>query len=132
MSLGIDWSAARKVIAKNGIPHQTLAMIGPHKAWLGSERMFSGAAISPVANSQCGTGPTTGLNSQAQLRPDRKAGTAQGRKTRACTSARPGNLRLRSKARASPNTNWSATEATVQRTVLRSAFQKFASAHNVR
>ena len=86
---GIAWSAASSVIAKNGMPHQTLAMIGPHSARLGVAQDVVGLGEHAERESQCGSGPITGLNSQAQLRPERKLGTAQGRKTRAWTSLRP-------------------------------------------
>ena len=52
--------------------------------------MLARLVIKPSANSQCGSGPITGLNSQAQLRPVRKVGTAQGRKTSACAMAAAG------------------------------------------
>ena len=63
----------------------------------------------------------TGLNSQAQLSPVRKVGTAQGRNTSACAMARPANGRSSSSARISPNTNCSSTEAPVHHSVLRKA-----------
>src|SRR6185369_3298103 len=101
-------------MAKNGMPHHTLAMIGPHIALKGSERMLDGVLIRPRAASQCGIGPTTGLNIHAQFKPERKLGTAQGRKTSACTMLRPTNGRLSNKARMRPKTNWSTTEAPAQ------------------
>ena len=67
----------------------------------------------PSAASQCGSGPITGLNSQAQVRPERKVGTAQGTKTRAWTSRRPRNWRLSSRARPKPSRNWKASEPPV-------------------
>src|SRR4051812_42815772 len=70
-SEGIDFSAASSVMAKNGMPNQTLATIGPHMAVEGSDRTLVGSAFSPKSNSQCGSGPTIGLNSQAHVRPDR-------------------------------------------------------------
>src|SRR5262245_33598788 len=48
-SEGIDFSAASSVMAKKGIPNQTLATIGPHIAVAGSERIFVGSAFSPSA-----------------------------------------------------------------------------------
>src|ERR1700742_286569 len=127
MSRGIDCNAASNMMAKKGNPHQTLAMIGPHRACVGLDRMLSGVDIRPSETSQCGTGPTTGLSIQAQLRPDRKLGTAQGRNTRAWTSERPGKERLSSKARTRPRKNWIATDSTVHQIVLDRAFQKLAS-----
>src|SRR3954452_23680398 len=91
ISSGMAWRAARSVMAKNGMPHQTLATIGPHKASRGSPRMLSGAARMPSAASQWGRGPITGLNSQAKVRPERKLGTAHGTNTSACTTRRPAN-----------------------------------------
>ena len=55
---------------------------------------------------------STGLNSQAQLRPARKVGTAQGRKTSACDDARGrGNGWSSSSARIRPKTNCRTTRA---------------------
>src|SRR5580704_12286764 len=85
-SRGIDCRAASRVMAKNGIPHQTLATMGPQSACRGSDKRLSGAFINPQLTNQCGRGPTSGLNSQAQLSADKKLGTAQGRKTSNCTS----------------------------------------------
>src|SRR5262249_10459693 len=101
-------------MAKNGMPHQTLATIGPHMALRGSERMGDGVDIKPGAASQCGIGPMTGLNIQAQLRPERKLGTAQGRKTSAWAMARPRKGRFKSSARIMPKKNCSTTEAPAQ------------------
>src|ERR1044072_5990160 len=86
---GIDFSAASRVMAKNGMPNQMLATIGPHMAVAGSESTLVGSAFSPSANSQCGSGPMIGLNSQAQVRPDRKDGTAQRRNKTAWTNLQP-------------------------------------------
>src|SRR3569832_1862678 len=88
-SEGIDFSAASSVMAKNGMPNQMLATIGPHMAVAGSNNTLVGSAFMPCANSQCGSGPMIGLNSQAQVRPERKDGTAQGRNTTAWTTLRP-------------------------------------------
>src|SRR6266404_4829114 len=52
----------------------------------------------PSAAIQCGSGPITGLNSQAQVRPERKVGTAQGTKTKAWTRRRPRKGRKSSRA----------------------------------
>ena len=119
-------------MAKNGIPHQTLAITGPQIAWSGLESRLSGVVISPSRTNQKGRGPTTGLNNQAQFSPDRKLGTAQGRNTRAWMIPRPGKGLSSSRASVSPNVNWSTTDETVQVTVLRSAFQKLASARSSR
>src|SRR5476649_2321719 len=127
MSRGMDCIAASSVIAKNGIPHQTLAMIGPQSAWLGLERILSGALRIPSAKSQCGSGPTTGLNNQAQFSPETKLGTAQGRNVRACASARPRKDRLSKIARLKPNANCRTTDATVQINVFFKALQKLSS-----
>src|SRR5438046_438274 len=86
---GIDFSAASSVMAKKGTPNQMLATIGPHMAVAGSDNTLVGSAFSPSAKSQCGSGPMIGLNSHAQVRPERKDGTAQGRNTTACTTLRP-------------------------------------------
>src|SRR3954447_21529125 len=128
----MDWSAASIVIAKNGTPHQTLAMIGPQRAVAGSDRMLLGSFVTPSAVIQCGIGPTTGLNSQAQLRPDRKVGTAHGRNTSAWMIGRPGNGLLSNNARTRPRMNCSRTETTVHCSVFRSAFQKFGSLASIR
>src|SRR5882757_11034065 len=128
MSLGMDCNAASSVMAKNGMPHHTLAMIGPHSACCGSDNKLSGVFINPAALNQYGSGPTTGLNNQAQLSADKKLGTAHGRKTSNCTGARPLKGRASSKASTSPKENCRTTDAPVQVTVFLSAFQKLASA----
>ena len=127
ISSGMAWRPASSVMAKNGMPHQTLATIGPHMASRGSPRMLSGAARMPSATSQCGRGPITGLNSQAKVRPERKLGTAQGTKTSACTSRRPANGSRSRRARPKPSANWSRSEAKVHSTVLPRAFQNTGS-----
>src|SRR3982751_5070341 len=47
---GIDFSAASSVMAKNGMPNQILATIGPHIAVEGSDRTLVGSAFSPKSN----------------------------------------------------------------------------------
>ena len=61
----------------------------PHRVVRIGEDVLGRRQDAERANSQCGSGPTTGLNSQAQLRPDRKVGTAQGRNTSAWTMPVP-------------------------------------------
>src|SRR5262249_58944160 len=103
---------------------EIVAMMGTDSAASGLERMLSGCDMSPRAKSQWGRGPTTGLKSQAQLRPERKAGTAQGRKTSAWTRPRPGKGRFSSSARTRPRENWKTAEATGHQPVLHSPVQE--------
>ena len=74
------------------MPHHVAATMGPHMAICGSDRMLDGSSISPIAVSQCGIGPITGLNSHAQLSPARKVGTAHGRNTSDCAMPRPATI----------------------------------------
>ncbi|MNV85567.1 hypothetical protein D3C71_1795340 [compost metagenome] len=105
-------------MAKKGMPHQTLAMIGPHIAYCGSDKILPGWLIRPRSNSQCGIGPMTGLNSHAQLRPAKKEGTAHGRNTSACTRPRPMNGLSSKSARMRPKVNCRNTEAPVHHSVF--------------